>query len=328
MPSPLWGGGGSLLTARLDSTRIIVGEQARLTVTVRGDTAVHPVFPELSLPAPFEVVRTEGSGMSRRYVITSFDTVTALLPAIEVRVGNRTLTTQRLRLQVYEMKVDTTHAERYFPIKGIHEPEFAWDDWRWVLFASLLAALLMLASALCYTWLCSGLPVIRLLRRKPKLPPHEVAMRDIDQLRHSEEPDSKAYYTHLTDILRTYIRDRYAFNALEMTSTEILARLQEENDADAIDELRQLFSTADLAKFAKYNALMGESDAHLTTALDYVTRTKLDIDPNAKDELPRLPPDDRRHLIQRRVLIALIGLMLAGSLASLVYVVYRIMQLL
>lgn len=42
--------------------------------------------------------------------------------------------------------------------------------------------------------------------------------------------DQKAYYTLLTDVLRKYIKERFGFNAMEMTSSEIITRLQNEND--------------------------------------------------------------------------------------------------
>ena len=49
------------------------------------------------------------------------------------------------------------------------------------------------------------------------------------------------YYTRLTAILRTYIEKRYGFNAMEMTSTEIIDRLLKEQTSESLDELRMLF---------------------------------------------------------------------------------------
>ena len=40
------------------------------------------------------------------------------------------------------------------------------------------------------------------------------------------------YYTRLTAILRTYIEKRYGFNAMEMTSTEIIDRLLKEQTSE------------------------------------------------------------------------------------------------
>lgn len=50
----------------------------------------------------------------------------------------------------------------------------------------------------------------------------------------------------MTDTLRTYIKERFGFNALEMTSSEIIEKLLEMQDKEAITDLRSLFETARL----------------------------------------------------------------------------------
>ena len=91
----------------------------------------------------------------------------------------------------------------------------------------------------------------------------------------SVSEDQKTYYTLLTDVLRKYIKARFGFNAMEMTSTEIISRLQQEEDRKMIDELNELFMTADLVKFAKHNPLMNENDANLLNAIDFINDTKI-----------------------------------------------------
>ena len=53
---------------------------------------------------------------------------------------------------------------------------------------------------------------------------------------------SKEYYTELTDAIRTYIKDRFGFNALEMTSSEIIDQLLEMNDKEAM-RFHSIFSS-------------------------------------------------------------------------------------
>ena len=53
--------------------------------------------------------------------------------------------------------------------------------------------------------------------------------------------DQKTYYTHVTDVLRRYISKRYKFNALEMTSSEILDKLHDECKETDIKELEENF---------------------------------------------------------------------------------------
>ena len=82
-------------------------------------------------------------------------------------------------------------------------------------------------------------------------------MKEIERIKNEkvwQKGQPKTYYTELTDTLRTYIKDRFGFNALEMTSSEIIDKLLEMNDKEAISDLKELFQTADLVKFAKHES--------------------------------------------------------------------------
>ena len=61
-----------------------------------------------------------------------------------------------------------------------------------------------------------------------RLLPHLKAMRSIETIKAEKtvtsQMNSKEYYTKLTDTLRQYIKERYGFNAMEMTSSEIIDR--------------------------------------------------------------------------------------------------------
>ena len=59
-----------------------------------------------------------------------------------------------------------------------------------------------------------------------------------------------------------------------MTSSEIIDQLLEMNDKEAISDLKLLFQTADLVKFAKHNPQMNENDANLINAIDFINETK------------------------------------------------------
>lgn len=55
------------------------------------------------------------------------------------------------------------------------------------------------------------------MKVEPKLPPHQAAMKEIERIKNEkvwQKGLPKEYYTELTDTLRTYIKDRFGFNAL------------------------------------------------------------------------------------------------------------------
>ena len=135
-------------------------------------------------------------------------------------------------------------------------------------------------------------------------------------------------YTQLTDTLRNYIQERYGFNAMEMTSGEIIERLTEENDEEALAELRELFQTADLVKFAKWTTLINENDANLMTALEYINQTKQEEDPNQPQEEVIVTPEARR---QRATIWSMRVTIIVGSIVGacmLGWIIYRMIDLL
>jgi hypothetical protein len=153
-------------------------------------------------------------------------------------------------------------------------------------------------------------------------------MKEIEQIKADKmvsSENSKEYYTKLTDTLRKYIEERYGFNAMEMTSSEIIDRLMSTKDQKSLDELRQLFITADLVKFAKYSTLINENDANLVNAIEFINQTKLENVPVEEMVKPQLSEEDQRSQKTRRVLkyfitaIAVVCLMIFGYVVFVLY---------
>lgn len=297
-----------VVDARLDSAAIRVGEQLRMHATVnceKGAKVIWPKFENAHLMDSLELLEispidtlllNDGHrwSLSRSYLITAFDSATYKLPPFEVKVGDKVYRAQQLALKVNTIKVDEQHPDKLQDPHGPVEAEF---HWTWHL---LLLTLIV--------WLLSFLliPLItRLLRRRPQLhrvvvlpppPPHQQAIAAIEQLRaenHVTGEAQKAYYMQLTDVLRSYLHERFGFNAREMTTEEIIAALQQRGDRQALDELREVLSTADLVKFARYETSLIESDRALLQAVHYVQRTQ-------QDEGECLQPREELVLVPQR----------------------------
>jgi hypothetical protein len=156
-------------------------------------------------------------------------------------------------------------------------------------------------------------------------------MKEIEQIKADKmvsSENSKEYYTKLTDTLRKYIEERYGFNAMEMTSSEIIDRLMSTKDQKSLDELRQLFTTADLVKFAKYSTLINENDANLVNAIEFINQTKLENVPVEEMVKPQLSEEDQRSQKTRRVLKYFITAIVVVCLMIFGYVVFVLYSLL
>lgn len=330
--------------AKLDSAGIFIGQRIGMTLEVSADAKSNVELPEWDslqqVVRGIEFVRAEQTDtsflnngqrmmLSRRYYFTSFDSALYLMPEMNVKVDGKNYSSKKLALKVLTFEIDTLHADSIFGIKSELAPPFDWAEWRPVIWFSILA--LLIGGLLGYVIyrLKTNKPIIRRIRNKRRLAPHKVAMQKIEQIKEEkiwQSEDSKEYYTQLTDTLRNYIRERYGFNAMEMTSYEIIQKLQEVNDEEAISELRELFQTADLVKFAKYSTLVNENDRNLVNAIEYINQTKLE-EPEQKPQPEVIVVEEKRSKVAKIVLIGSIVVVSLVLLGVLVFIGYRIYML-
>ena len=316
--------------AKLDSAGIFIGQRIGLTLEVSADAKKQVELPEwdsLQQVVPgLEFVKAEKADtsylndgkrmvLSRRYYFTSFDSALYLIPALDVKVDGKDYHSKRVALKVLTFDVDTLHADSIFGIKEELAPPFDWAEWRQVIWG--VVAALLIGGLLAYVIyrLKNNKPIIRRIRNKKRLAPHKVAMQKIEQIKEEkiwQSEDSKEYYTQLTDTLRNYIKERYGFNAMEMTSYEIIQKLH--------------FQTADLVKFAKYNTLINENDRNLVNAIEYINQTKLE-EPEPAQQPEVIVVEEKSSKIAKRVLVGSIVLASLVLLGVLVYIGYRIYML-
>lgn len=321
---------------KIDPIEMMIGEQAQVTMTVQaaeGAKIEMPVFqPRQQIVAGVEVINVEHpTDHSLLLTITSFDGNLYYLPPFKVKVNGKTVESKSLALKVVEVEVDTTKLDKFFGPKDVQDNPFQWSDWSLSFWLSILMLVLLAIAYYLYLRLRDNKPIIARIKIVKRLLPHQKAMKEIEQIKADKMVSSenqKEYYTKLTDTLRKYIEERYGFSAMEMTSTEIIERLTADDDQQSLSELRQLFMTADLVKFAKYSTMINENDANLVNAIDFINQTKLENQPTEETIKPQLSEEDQRSQKTRRVLKTVIWSVMIVSLLLFCYVIYSIYQLL
>ena len=342
---PLFTSAQVVFEARLDTMVMLLGEQRELTLDVtcgaKQKLKMPDFLPQQPLAEEVEIVELlgtdttyldEGKRMQvlQRYTITAWDSAFVLLPPFEVKVDGKAYKSKELALKVLTLDVDTVHIDQFFPNKDIQNNPFSWDDWKPVLWFLAINQLLALILLWLYSHWRQNKPLIQIIRRKRKLPAHQVAMKEIERIKGERkwaEEDSKEYYTQLTETLRNYIHERYGFNAMEMTSSEIIERLLQEQDETALAELRQLFQTADLVKFAKYTTMINENDANLVSAIDFINQTKVEVDPNLPEEEVIIPEAVKQIQARSLTVKIIMGVLAAVALVAIGYALYLAIDL-
>lgn len=336
---------GQTVEQRMDSLQLLIGQQTilHLKATARkGARIVLPSFkPQDQIVPGVEVVeQSKGDTMqmgddriqvSRDYTLTSFDEKVYVVPALDVKIDGKNYHGNPLALKVLTVPVDTVHPNQFYPAKGVQDNPFEWSEWSFAFWLSLLMIIICGAMIYLRNRLKKNKPIIARIRIVKRVPAHEKALREINDIKHhhtnASQETQKEYYTQLTNTLRAYIVSRFGFNAMEMTSGEIIERLRASGDQKMIDELRMLFSTADLVKFAKYEIPMNENDANLVNAINFIDQTKTDEQPKEEKIVPTLSTEDQKSQQQRRLIKTLLWVGGISVVAIFGYVVYQVAML-
>ncbi|MBQ9529532.1 MAG: hypothetical protein IJR73_04155 [Bacteroidales bacterium] len=231
-------------------------------------------------------VKVEG-----KVILTSFDSGSYYLPPLIAMIERGsgvvdTLYMEGPTLEVTTVPIDTaTYVIK--DLKGqIKYPLKFKELLPWIGLALLLALIVwalvrwITMSRANRTFL--GKPIV-------KDPPHIVALRALDKIRKQklwQNDKQKQFYTEVTDALRVYIADRYGIVALERPSREMLADLKKQDIEEALyGKMDELFTRADLVKFAKYLASAEENEEVIPDAVRFVNATYIkEIDEEKKEE--------------------------------------------
>lgn len=170
------------------------------------------------------------------------------------------------------------------------------DYYPWI-FGVLLVLFLICVVAYVIKRMRNRQSILPFKKEEPKLPPHEQAIKELDEIKQQklwQQGRSKEYYTLITDTLRRYIVDRFGINAMEMTSGEILDIIRKQQEAVSVREsLRHIMQLADFVKFAKLHPLPDENDLSMTNAYQFINQTK--VETVVEPEPDSLSADDAAH---------------------------------
>jgi hypothetical protein len=329
---------------KIDSIQILIGQQTNLHLTValkKGQKADMPVFKRSQMITPGVEVLSWNDGdttaldngmvqVERTYTLTSFHQKLYPIPPLNVKVDGKNYHGNQLALKVLTVPVDTLHPDKFYPPKDVQNNIFDWKEWSPVFWCSMLMLMLCAFFFYCYVRLKENKPIIVHFRIVKRVPAHEKALNKIQKIKHEHVDNmegEKAYYTQLTDALREYIQNRFGFRAKEMTSSDIIDRLREAGDQEMIAELTELFQTADLVKFAKYETFINENDKNLVNAIKFIDETKTDEVPAEEKVAPTLSASDQKTRDARRNIK--IALTVTGLIAVilLIYVIVQVVKL-
>lgn len=281
----------TLIDVSIDSAAILIGEQTVLHLTVTTDNGKNVIvpIPNDTLMTGVEVLNIAKADttvidnnrllIKQDILVTSFDSSLYLLPPFKVIDQTDTIYSNQVALKVSTIPVNIDKPDEFNDIKDPWDPRFVLADYYLLIYGVLFACFLICLIGYILKRLRNRQSIIPFKKQEPKLPPFEMAMKELDEIKQQklwQQGRNKEYYTLLTDTLRKYMVNRFGINAMEMTSGEILELIRLESEANSsYNSLKQILELADFVKFAKLHPLPDENELSLMNAYLFVNQTKV-----------------------------------------------------
>lgn len=250
----------TVVKASVDKSKILIGEQIRLTLEADIPESQPIRFFSLDSLPHFEVLNAgktdttntrTGTILSRVIQLTSFDSGQWVIPPFYLYEN---LGTDSLTIDVMFSAFDT--AQAYHDIKDIIEvspPKEEKMQWWWFAVAAALILIVILIIALNKKKKPAPVAIVE----KPN--PYKIALEKLQALQQSNV-EAKEYYTRLVDIFRVYVDEKKGIHSLQQTSDDIIVQLKKLNMPEGVfSKLSQSLQLSDWVKFAKYTPTEAET---------------------------------------------------------------------
>lgn len=259
------------IKASLDKNNFLIGDAIELTLSASYNPLKYSVrFPILNDTFNhFEIVEKskidtvlerENSTFIQKYTITNFDSGVWQIPSFSFQTKSlqagvdSTFNTDSILVNINTVVVDTS--KPFKPIFGIRKATMPLSE----ILKYVVGGMIVLAILIFGIYY-----LIKKRREKNKnnlikvpeisLLPHEKALQSLNYLEEEnlwQKGEEKQYHTALTDIIRQYLEEQFNLDCFDKTSSEIISQVKRIIAlSTSRKNLRTLFETADMVKFAK-----------------------------------------------------------------------------
>ncbi|WP_052188178.1 hypothetical protein [Cellulophaga sp. Hel_I_12] len=284
----------------VDVTEIKIGEQIKFTINLSVEPTDQVIFPEGQTFAPLEMVESFATDTLRensrlillkKYALTQFDSGSYTIPPQKILINEKVVTTDSLKIYVNTVPVDTI-AQQLYDIKGLINVDKS-SDIPWLLILGILLGIIFIIGLLY--WFVWRKKKLTEEEKVALLAPYDRAMLELKKLETSKyliQDQYKAYYSELTDIVRSYLEEDVHISALESTTDQLIEKLEMLKDAgnlklddQTISQFKKILQTSDLVKFAKSKPTSAVAEEDRKAIEHIVTKTKDAIPPPTEEEL-------------------------------------------
>lgn len=287
------------LEAKVDKSKITIGDLIHYSIIVTRNANVTIEMPELGANlGAFEIrdyndpepEKRKGEIIQRReYIISTYDIGDYEIPPVLVRyrvAGDSTwkeLASETIKITVASVKPSETS-----DIRDIKPPMEIARDWKRIIRFAVAGLLILVIAILVFYFIKRRKEGKSLIprREKPKLPPHEIALNELNQLLEEqllEQGAIKEFYIRISEIIRRYVEGRFFIVAIEMTSSQLIDAMKTaEIEPAHVQMLHDFLFQCDMVKFAKYVPTAEENRSAIDQAFQFIHATKILLESEAE----------------------------------------------
>ena len=324
----------------VDTTSIRIGEQINYKINIKLDSLDEINFPKAKDFAPFELInefKVDTNYLDKKFIIskqfalTFFDSGTYYIPSQKLSLLDKEIELDSFKVTINAVKIDTTKQGLY-DIKPIMKSNTKFDFLFWLY---ILIFIIVFCTFLYFkNYILSFFTINKL--EVEYLTPYEKAVTELSKIKnlnYLSEIDIKTYYSDLTFVIRNFIEEKIIDNALECTTKELIQKLSLLKTSKKLNfsnstlkNIEDVFSRADLVKFAKYEPDTQSASTDLETLTKELEKIKLILPEPSEEELEKnlkIQEDLRRKRLKNRnnkiAIYSLLSLFLIYLTASIIY---------
>jgi len=324
----------------VDTTSIKIGEQINYNIKIKLDSLDQINFPKAKDFSPFELInefKVDTNYLDKKFIIskqfalTFFDSGTYYIPSQKLNLLNKEIELDSFKITINDVKIDTTKQGLY-DIKPIMKSNTQFDFLFWLyilMFIIIICIFLYFKNQILSFFTIQKLEV-------EYLTPYEKAVSElskIKKLNNLSELDIKTYYSNLTFVIRNFIEEKIIDNALECTTKELIQKLSLLKTSKKLNfsnstlkNIEDVFSRADLVKFAKFVPDNQSSSIDLEILTKELKKIKSILPQPSKEELEKnlkIQEELRRKRLKNRnnkiAIYSFLSLLLIYLSASIIY---------
>jgi len=252
-----------------DSTRYYVGDYIYLHLEVKHDKTTKINIPNIKDSLEnIEILASDKKSQELEnnlvldnftYTLAKYDSGSFNLPKLKIDFIDNKNNINSLYTNKLVIDVTTLEVKEKEEIRDVKEPLKIPVDWIFVLMVVLIIIIILIIAYYIYRYYLRKQQLKQGLIPEVKIPPYEIALtklRELEDKKLWQKGEIKEYHTEITFIVRNYFEQQFKFNALEMTSAEIISFLKQSGfNSEIYATLDNFFANADMVKFAKFHPM-------------------------------------------------------------------------